>query len=123
MTYFFQTSATMKPYNNKKWWIDSNIIRDAKIEAVSIEEALTKYKKLVYDKTYIKISNNALKNKEPMYIDTKTGTVQVGYVITAKADFQDSENYRWSAQYIDLWVEISIITSAFADYNAEELPF
>ena len=108
MTYFFQTTTTMKPYNNKKWWIDSKIIRDAKIEADSIEDALTTYKKLVYDKAYITISNNALKNKEPMYRDTKTGAIQCGYVITARTDFQYSDNYKWSAQYIELWVEISI---------------
>ena len=28
MLYQFKTTATMKPYNNEKWWIDSGIIRD-----------------------------------------------------------------------------------------------
>lgn len=38
--YIFQTSATMKPYNNKKWWIDSNFIRDKSIKAENLAAAL-----------------------------------------------------------------------------------
>lgn len=56
-----------------------------------------------------------LKNKNPMYIDTENGAKQIGFVITAKADFQDSDSYKWSAQYIDLWVNIDIIQSAFEE--------
>ena len=108
--YLFKTTATMKEYNNKKWWIDSNIIRDKYINAENINEALEKYKNLVEEKEYIIISNNAIKNKNPMYIDTPDGeTKQVGYVITAKTDFEDRDNYKWSTQYIDLWVTILTI--------------
>ena len=28
MKYIFKTNATMKEYNNQKWWIDSNIVRE-----------------------------------------------------------------------------------------------
>lgn len=108
--YLFKTTATMKEYNNKKWWIDSNIVRDKYINAENINEALEKYKNLVEEKEYIKISNNAIKNKNPMYVDTTDGNAkQVGYVITAKTEFQDDNNYKWSTQYIDLWVSILTI--------------
>lgn len=108
--YLFKTTATMKEYNNKKWWIDSKIIRDKYINAENITEALEKYKNLVEEKEYIIISNNAIKNKNPMYIDTADGkTKQVGYVITAKTEFHDDNNYKWSTQYIDLWIEILTI--------------
>lgn len=50
-----------------------------------------------------------------MFIDTKNGAKQIGFVITAKADFRDDDNYKWSAQYIDLWVDIDIISSAFEE--------
>lgn len=107
--YLFKTTATMKEYNNKKWWIDSNIVSDKYINAENLNEALEKYKNLVEKKDYITISNNAIKNKNPMYVDTTDGnTKQVGYVITAKTEFQD-DNYKWSTQYIDLWVSILTI--------------
>ena len=62
------------------------------------------------EKEYIQISNNAIKNKNPMYVDTTDGNAkQVGYVITAKTEFQDNDNYKWSTQYIDLWVTILTI--------------
>lgn len=107
--YLFKTTATMKEYNNKKWWIDSNVVRDKYINAENLNEALEKYKNLVEEKDYISISNNAIKNKNPMYVDTTDGnTKQIGYVITAKTEFQD-DNYTWSTQYIDLWVSILTI--------------
>lgn len=86
--YIFKTTATMKPHNNKKWWIDSGIVREIHITA-----------------------ENAIKNKSEMYIDTATGeSKQVGYVITGKTDFEDRDNYKWSTQYIDLWVTILTVT-------------
>lgn len=106
-SYIFKTTATMKEYNNKKWWIDSNIVGEIRIAAENIREALEKYREAVEEKHYITISANALRNKSPMYIDTKDGeTKQVGYVITGKTEFEDRDNYRWSTQYIDLWVSV-----------------
>lgn len=110
--YLFETTATMKTYNNKKWWIDSNIVRDKYINADNVNEALEKYQKYVKEDAYITISNNAIKNKNAMYIDTKNGNAkQIGYVITAKTEFQDN-NYNWSTQYIDLWVRIVTVVDA-----------
>jgi hypothetical protein len=106
-TYIFQTSATMKPYNNRRWWIDSGIVRDMTITAENVREALTQWRESVEEKHGISISDSAIKNKHPMYVDTKDGeTKQVGYVITGKTEFEDRDNYKWSTQYIDLWVSI-----------------
>lgn len=109
MTYIFKTTATMKPYNNKNWWIDSNIISEKRIEADSVKEALSLYRSEVEEKHYITITNHAMRNKSPMYIDTPNGEKQVGYVITGRADFQTND-YRWSEQYIELWVTILTVT-------------
>lgn len=107
--YIFKTTATMKEYNCRKWWIDSNIITEKRITAANIAEALQQYRERVTNEHYISISDNAAKNKSPMYIDTPTGTKQKGYVITAKTDFQDDFG-RWTAQYIDLWIDILTVT-------------
>lgn len=116
-TYIFKTTATMKEYNSKKWWIDSGIVRDITIHATTIAEALEQYREQVKEKYYIEISNNALKNKNPMFVDDKNGVaVQVGYVITGKTEFENRENYRWSTQYINLWVTIiTVIDTEFEE--------
>ena len=113
-TYIFKTTAAMKKYNNEKWWIDGGIITEKKIAAETIEAALKKYQAIVEEDHYVSISDNAIKNKAAMYVDTETGeTKQVGYVITGKTEFEygrdDIKHYGQSSmQYIDLW--ISIIT-------------
>ena len=105
----------MKPYNNKNWWIDSGIVRDITVTADNIQEALEKYSEILSEKYDIDISKNALKNKEPMYRDTKDGEAyQCGYVITAKTDFNN--DYKgWVTQYIELWVAVSIIVNQFEE--------
>lgn len=111
--YIFKTTATMKEYNNQKWWIDSGIVRDITIHAATIPEALEQYREQVKEKYYIEISKNALKTKNNMYVDENGVAVQVGYVITGKTELQD-DFYRWNAQYIDLWVTIlTIIDTEF----------
>lgn len=42
MKYLFETTIAMKEYNNKKYWIDPNIIRDITIESENITEGLKK---------------------------------------------------------------------------------
>ena len=107
MTFIFKTTTTMKEYNSRKWWIDSDIVREIRITAENLWAALEQYREIVTEKHYITISDNAIKNKNPMYIDTPNGEPkQIGYVITGKTDFEDRDNYKWSAQYIDLWVTI-----------------
>lgn len=104
--YIFKTTATMKPYNAKNWWIAPDIITEKYLVAENVNEALEKYRKEVFEKNYVSISDNALKSKEPMYIDTITGEPkQCGYVITGKYDFEDDCG-KWVEKYIDLWVDI-----------------
>ena len=114
--YEFSTTTTMKEYNREKWWIDSDIIRPIIISAENLKKALQKYVQHC-DSMAIKISANALRTKSPMYVDTKEGAKQVGYVITGKFDFMDDRNYHWSTQYIDLWVNISGISDV--DFEKE----
>ena len=96
----------MKEYNRAKWWIDSNIIRTKYIHAESLKAALMQYAVDVTNNDYITISANAIKNRNPMYIDTKEGTPrQIGYVITGKTEFQ-RDNGTWTTQFIDLWISI-----------------
>lgn len=117
--YIFRTTATMKEYNNEKWWIDSNIVGEIRITAETIAAALEQYREQVAEKYYISISNNAIKNKNPMYIDTVSGdSKQIGFVITGQCEFEDRYNYKWSKQYIDLWV--SILTVIDTDFTGIE---
>ena len=106
MRYTFDTTATMKPYNNKKWYICGDIVRRKTIEAKNLSEALKKYQDEVTNKDYITISDTALKRKSPMFIDTVEGAKQVGYVITGSTDFDD-DGRGWVKQYIDLRVTIT----------------
>ena len=108
MTYILETVTTMKEYNNKKWWIDSDIITRKTIEADTITAALERFRALVEEQHYISISNTAMLNKQPMYIDTENGAKQMGYVITGKTDFQ-TDSGRWVSNYINLWVTILTI--------------
>lgn len=105
MKYIFETVVTMKEYNNKKWWIEPNIVTKKTIKADTIVAALERFRVLVEEEHYISISDNAIKNKSPMYIDTENGAKQTGFVITGKADFQTDDG-RWVSNYIDLWVDI-----------------
>ena len=115
-TYRFETTATMKEYNNKKWWINSDIVKDIEIEADNLKTALNTWAGKVSDDCYIEISKTALKRKQAMYIDTSSGEAkQVGYVITGKTEFEDRDNYKYSSQYIDLWVTVKIVS--FPDFD------
>ena len=115
--YIFKTTATMKPHNRKNWWIDAGIIQEIRIAAETVKEALKQYQEDVKEKHYIEISDNALKTKSAMYVDDADGNAkQVGYVITAKTEFEDRSAYKWSTQYIDLWV--TIITTTETDFVA-----
>ena len=85
-----------------------------RINADSVEKALEIYRERVKEKCSITISKNALKNKSEMFIDLSDGGAkQVGYVITGKTEFDRGDYTGYSAQYIDLWVEILIVDSAF----------
>lgn len=115
MNYIFKTTATMKEYNNKKWYIDGGIVSDMRIDADSVENALEIYRERVKEKHYITISKNAIKNKSEMFADLSDGSVkQVGYVITGKTEFDRGDYSGYSTQYIDLWVTIlTVVDTVF----------
>ena len=109
--YMFRTTATMKEYNHRQWYIDPDIIRTKIINADFLNEALAEFADDVRENDYITISANALRTKSPMYIDTKDGTThQVGYVITASTEMQ-RDNGTWTTQYIDLWISVDKLES------------
>lgn len=116
MLYIFKTTATMKPHNCKNWWIDRDIIREKRIEAENVREALELYRESVNDRDGVEISRNAIKNREPMYIDRADGEPeQIGFVITGKTDFDKGDYSGWSTQYIDLWVTVlTVVKTDFA---------
>lgn len=115
MNYIFKTTATMKEYNNKKWYIDGGIVSDMRIDADSVENALEIYRERVKEKNYIDISKNAMKNKSEMFVDLLDGgTKQVGYIITGKTEFDKGDYTGYSTQYIDLWVTIlTVVDTVF----------
>ncbi len=117
MNYRFETTTTMKEYNSRKWWIDGDYIRPVTIQAETVKEALTLWREFVEERYWMTISNNALKNADPMYIDTEDGGArQVGYVITGKTYFDDRDTGRSNVmQFVDLWVNISAVT--FPDFD------
>lgn len=113
MEFLFETTATMKEYNRKKWWIDHDIIPTIKINADSVKNALKEYQTRVSEKYGIDISNHAIKHAEPIYIGDETGdAIQTGYVITGKTLF-DNGPRGWVENYIDLWVNISVTLNPF----------
>ena len=115
MNYIFKTTATMKEYNNKKWYIDGGIVSDMRINADSVGNALEIYREQVEEKYYISISRNAVKNKSAMFVDLLDGGAkQVGYVITGKTEFDKGDYTGYSTQYIDLWVTIlTVVDTVF----------
>jgi len=110
-TYRLETVATMKTHNQKKWWIDSGIVRPVRVQAENVKAALQLYRDAVQDRECITISKNALKNPAPMFIDGEDGEPeQIGYVITGKTDF-DNDGRGWVSQYIDLWVTVEQVAA------------
>ena len=59
MNYIFKTTATMKEYNNKKWYIDGGIVSDMRINADSVENALEIYRERVEEKHWAIIPDTA----------------------------------------------------------------
>lgn len=115
MNYIFKTTTTMKKYNNKKWWIDGDLIPDTYINADTVKDALKIYKGEVEEKHGVSISRNALRNKSEMFTEMSDGSAkQVGYVITGKTDFDKGDYTGYSTQYIDLWVTIiTVVDTVF----------
>ena len=84
MNYIFKTTATMKEYNNKKWYIDGGIVSDMRIDADSVENALEIYRERVEEKHCISISKNAIKTSRKCSLIYQTG-VQNKLVMLSQA--------------------------------------
>ena len=111
-TYLFITLTSVKPNDEKKWWIDHKLVPNMYIQGYNLHEALKEYQKGM-EEYGITISNSALRNKSSMYTDNKDGKpIQVGYVITGRTQFNNSGK-GWIDKYIDLWVEIQEIINPF----------
>lgn len=115
MNYIFKTKATMKDYNCVKWYVDSDIITEMRINADTMESALSVYRERVNENSPVSISKNAVKNKSGMFVDTPDGGAkQIGYVITGKTELDKGDYTGWSTQYIDLWVTIiTVVDTVF----------
>jgi len=101
MRYLFETNVYMKPYNSRKYWIDRDFCKPIKITATNLQEAIVNYCNYIYSNHYIKISQNAINNKSPVYIDDKNGdAIQCGYVFTGKTYFENTQ------QFVDIWTTI-----------------
>ena len=121
MTFVFETSATMKPYNSKKWWIDSDIIPRMKIDAPTLKEAIKIYAGRCEDKYYITISKTAIRTASPIYYDGEDGQPhECGRCFTASTEFEDDERMEWVKQYIELWANIYIVSSAFGGVESAD---
>ena len=120
-TYLFTTITTVKPIDKGKWWIDRDLISNIYIQSNNLDEALKEYQQKTEEDYGVTISNNALKNKSPMFIDDENGDpVQIGYVITGKTPFHDNKG-KWIDKYIDLWVEIQQVINPFTKEEEEIL--
>lgn len=111
MKYLFKSNTTMKKHNMDKYWIMSDIIPVLEIEADTLNKAIESFADIVNNKYLIEISNNAIKHKQNMYIDSPEGSKQTGYVLTGRTDFEN--NGQWVSQYIDIWTEIKTLTEVF----------
>lgn len=119
-TYLFKTNTYVKPMDSGKWWIDNDLIPDMYIKAENLNKALKEYQQKI-DNHGVTISDHAIKNKTPMFIDDSAGNpVQIGYIIVGKTIFPDDKG-KWIDKYIDLWIEIQEIYNPFIKEKKEVL--
>ena len=111
MLYSFKTSTTLKEKDLGKWWLDDDLVKTIELDASNLSEALEKYREIVNDTDYVQISKNAIQKKEKMFMEIKPGgrSKQIGYVITGSTCFE-RENGDLINKFIDLWVEIRIVS-------------
>lgn len=93
------------------FWIDANIVPDFYTTAESVESALKVWFDHVESKACLSISKTARKKREPIFIDTPTGDVQVGYIFVAptEVDF----NYKLKRRRVHIWATINEIINPF----------
>lgn len=111
MLYSFKTSTTLKEKDRGKWWLDYCLVKTIELEASNLYDALDKYRQVVNDMEIVQISKNAIQKREKMFMEIKPGghSKQIGYVINGSTCFQ-RDNGDLVNKFIDLWVEIRVIT-------------
>lgn len=108
--FIFKTNTTI---NSPKYWIDSDIVPEFKIDTSDLNAAIIKFRNFAEEQD-ISISDNAIKHKSPMYIDTSNGTKQVGYTFNASTEIYDDDTRRYTKQWLTLWVDIlTVIPTIF----------
>ena len=93
------------------FWIDASIIPDFCTTAESMEDALKVWFDHVESKACLFISMTARKKREPIFIDTPTGAVQVGYIFVAPTEV--NFNYKWKRRRVHIWATINEIINPF----------
>lgn len=106
-TYLFKTAATVKEMDQGKYWLDRDFIGNVEVRAENLTGALARYAEIVEKKYYVGVSKTAIKRKNGMFVDRPNGeTVQVGYVITGRYDYELADGCKWVKKYIDLWIDV-----------------
>ena len=80
----------------------------------NIDEALYKLCETIEKESCYEITKTALKKKEPIYRDTESGCVQVGYIIKAHSEARNDQQNRWVKIVSDLWINILEVNNPFA---------
>lgn len=110
-TYLFRTTATVKENDQGKYGLDGDFIGNIEVRAENLPAALVKYADTVKDRYYVEVSKTAIQRKSGMFVNRNIGeTVQTGYVINGKCDFEHADGHKWVKKNIDLWVEIKEIS-------------
>ena len=116
MNYIFKTTATMKEYNNKKWYIDGGIVSDMRINADSVENALEIYRERVEEKHYITISKNAIKNKSEMFVDLSDGGASC-YLVSPDTVQAFIQRVTWAQGVVNCFCNITVKPYKGRKYN------
>ena len=103
-TYLFEPETCISENFQGKYWIDRKLIDKIKIDANSLDIALSLFADYCLKESYVKITKNGLKTKNGMYTGKDT---QIGFVINANTEI-DSKTIQ-----LQIWVKISQIIDIF----------
>lgn len=89
----------------KDFWIDRDIVTNFYTPFEDLNIALNKWIEHVKNEADISISETAKKRREPIFIDTKNGAQQIGFIFKGSTEI-DFEGRGWKKRHVNLWVEI-----------------
>lgn len=103
-TYLFSPDIIM---NTSGYWIDRDFIKSQKISSLYVNGAIESFRGICKDNG-IDISDNAVKTKQPIMVDTKDGkSVQVGFIFKASTETYNDLKRKYVKFRLEIWVEIS----------------